>query len=279
MRKLVIVKPGCRELANHVWNYLSVYAYGLEVGAKTVNLSFLEWHQYFTLGWGWVPSFFGRIWRVMDSLYGSYVIRMHKPCTRLAVNEIVHLSASEMQGCDTTYCLGWFFRNPLGLARYRKELISAFQQKKQILENIAGTLAPLISKKLIGVQLRQEPYKEFPNGELLVSPDRVRHIVDEYLEQNSLAASDVAVVIVSDKDVDPSTFAGLTTHVSRADDVTNLFLLSRCSVVVAANSTFGNLAAWFGNVPHIVTTHEPIDWEYYRNTTEYFENKYATFAF
>ena len=50
-------------------------------------------------------------------------------------------------------------------------------------------------------------------------------------------------------------------------------------MVIGTNSTFGNVAAWLGDVPHVVTINEPIDWQYYRGKTAYFENKYATFAF
>ena len=279
MKKFVIVKPGCREVANHLWNYMSIYAYGLEAGAKTVNPSFLGWHQYFNLGWKWVPSSLGRMWRVVDTLYGSYVVRAHKSCTLLAVNEIVLLPPIGLKSeCDTSYFIGWFFRNPARFERYRNELISAFLPKKHILKSIADSLAPLNGKTLIGVHVRQQPYKGFPHGDFLVSLTRVRQIVDEYLQEKKLAAHDVALVIVSDTTVDSGAFEGFTTHTSRADDVTNLFLLSKCSVMIGTNSTSGNLSAWFGNIPHIVTTNEPIDWNYYRNNLTYFENKYATFA-
>jgi len=164
--------------------------------------------------------------------------------------------------CDTTYFIGWLFRNPVGLERYRNEIVSAFLPKKKILKKIENVLATLRGKRLIGIHLRQQPYKGFDDGSFLVSPARVRAIVDEYLHEKKLDAKEVAFVTVSDK-----------------YDVTNLFLLSKCSVVIGSNSTFSNLAAWFGDVPHIVQSNEPVDWEYYRKVTTYFENKYATFAF
>lgn len=272
MKTIIITKPGCRELANHLWNYISVYAYALEIGARVVNPSFSKWHQYFSLE----SSFLERFWNVFDTLYGSYVVRAHKECTLLAVNEIVHLPPKK--ACDTTYCIGWFFRNPLGLERYRSEIVSIFQPKKGILKKIADALAPLTGKKLIGVHLRQQPYKGFLAGDSLTSPERVRQIVDEYMHEKKLRTNEVALVIVSDKEVSLFSFAGFTTHISRADEVTNLFLLSKCSVVIGTNSTSSNLSAWFGNIPHLVTTNEAMNWAYYRDKTTYFENKYATFA-
>lgn len=259
--KYVILKPNCKKLENHLWNYLSIYAYGIETGVRVYNPSFSPWHQYFNLDGGKL-----RVPKLFLSLYGSYLVRMRAECTLLTISEVAYLPptrplAAQKNACDITYFIGWLFRNPAGLERHRAALVSAFQPKENILKRIETVLSPFRGKRLIGVHLRQQPYKGFEDGSFLVPQTRVRAIVDEYLHKNKLRDTEVAVVTVSDK-----------------YDATNLFLLSKCSVVIGTNSTFSNLAAWFGNIPHIVTTNEPIDWAYYANRTAYFENKYATFA-
>lgn len=260
MKKFVVIKPNCRELANHLWNYLSIYAYGLEVGARVYNPAFFKWHRYFNLS-----GVKMRIGKTLLSLYGSYLIRARARCVQLTLGITTYLPPTKPLigggACETTYFIGWHFRNPVGLERHREALIAAFMPKESVLKEIESTLAPLQGKRLIGVHLRQQPYTGFPDGRFLVPPVRVRHIVDEYLREKKLSAEEVALVTVSD-----------------TYDVTNLFLLSKCSVVIGTNSTFSNLAAWFGNVPHIVATNEPVDWVYYANKENYFENKYATFA-
>lgn len=279
MKKIVITKPGCKTLASHLWNYISIYAYGLETGAQVVNHSFSNWHRYFNLERGGRVSFLGRLRGMIDVFYGSYALRAHKRCSLLAVNEIVYLSpTTAKKTCHTLYCIGWFFRNPLGLERYRAEIITAFMPQQFILTRIQAALAPLRGKHLIGVELRQKPYPGFPQGDFLVSPKRVRHIVEEYLREKRLRAEDVALIIVSDTPVDRTVFRGFKTHFSNEEEVAALFLLAKCSVVIGTNATFSNLAAWFGNVPHLVATNEPIDWAYYTDQADYFENKYATFA-
>lgn len=279
MKKIVITKPGCRLFANHVWNYISIYAYALETGAQVINPSFSTWHRYFNLQRGGLFSLFGRLRGVIDVLYGSYVVRMHKSCSLLAVNELIYLSPpTAKKACDTLYCIGCFFRNPRGLERYRTEIITAFMPKQFVLERIKTALAPLRGKHLIGVELRQRPYPGFPKGDFLVRPERIRHIVEEYLREKRMRTDDVALVIVSDAPVDSTVFHGFKTHFGNENEVTALFLLSKCGVVIGTNATFSNLAAWFGNVPHLVATNEPIDWAYYKDQATYFENKYATFA-
>lgn len=289
--RYLIIKPNCRELANHLWNYLSIYAYGLEAHSRVENPSFIDWHRHFNLKTQ--ESFLTRViaplpflhalWKTICILYGSYLIRARARCVLLTLGITLYLPPTKVlttpeNNCKTNYFIGWHFRNPIGLERYRDALIAAFMPNEGVLKEIEGVLVPFREKRLIGVHLRQQPYKGFEDGDFLVSPPRVRRIVDEYLREQKLDAENVALIIVSDKNIDPVAFANFTTHMRRGNDVAGLFLLSKCSVVIGTNSTFANLAAWFGNVPHIVTTNEPVDWRYYKKPTAYFENKYATFA-
>lgn len=291
MKTYRIIKPNCRELANHLWNYLSIYAYGLETGTRIQNPSFIDWHRYFTLDasepfmtrmTARFPALHG-IGKICCVLYGSYLVRFRAPCVRLTLGITTYLPPTRPLvtrggACETTYFIGWHFRNPVGLERHRDALLAAFKPKDSILKKIESVLAALKGKRLIGVHLRQQPYKGFADGSFLVSARRVRQIVEEYLREKKLGATDVALVVVSDTEVDPAAFVGFASHRQCGNDVTGLFLLSKCSVVIGDNSTFANLAAWFGNVPHIVVTNEPVDWEQYGNRSEYFENKYATLA-
>lgn len=291
MKKYTIIKPNCREFANHLLNYLSIYAYGIETGARVQNPSFFEWHQYFNLTKkeppftkmiSLFPAFRG-VWKSLLSFYGSYIIRTSAQCVRLTLGITMSLPPTRLlvtrgDSCETTFFIGWHFRNPVGMKKHRDTLIAAFTPKESVLKKIEEVSAPLRGKHLVGIHLQQQPFKGFEDEPFLVPLPRVRRIVNEYLQEKKLDTKDVALVIISDEDVDPAVFADLTTCVRRGNDVTGLFLLSKCSVVIGTNSIFSNLAAWFGNVPHLVTTNEPIDWAYYANKVNYFENKYATFA-
>lgn len=221
--------------------------------------------------------------KTLLSLYGSFLVRARASCVLLTLSSFVYLpptlrSSIKPSTCDTTYFIGWLFRNPLGLERYRDKLITAFAPKENVLNTLKKILSPFSGKQLIGIHLRQKPFKGFEDEHFIVPAVRVRTLVDEYVREKKLDTGDVALVIISDVEINPDTFKSYATHRSRGDTVSNLFLLSQCSVVIGTNSSFSNLAAWFGNVPHIVESHEPLDWEYYRNAMTYFDNKYATFA-
>ena len=243
MKTFFIVDHRAKLPGNRLLCDMSIRACALEAGARVVDLSFLE-HTPF-------------VW-IIDKL------TRRKALWAMGAPKLLPPTAPA--GAPATrYFFGWMFRNPEGLAKYRAELLDYYRPPARMQKKIDALLAPLQGKRLIGVHLKQKPFRGFEDGEFLVSRRRVQEIVGEYLRQLGLKEAEVALVEVSD--------AG-----PHLDNLQGLHLLSRCSVVIGTNTTFANLAAWFGNVPHVVTTNEPIDWNYYRGKTAYFENKYATFA-
>lgn len=268
MKKLVIVKPGCKELGNELVNRMSIYAYGLEIGAQIINRS--------AYGYPW-PL------KVAHALYARYIGKRNAECSLRAWRAPIFLPPTKLlptaQTCDSLYFFGWVFRNPVGIEKYRKEIVAAFTPNKRMRENIRGVVSSLpADRTLIGIHLRQRPFLGFPRGDFLVPVERVEQVLNAYIREKNLDAKDVALVVVSDMPLTEKTFAGYTHRVLYGNTETNLFSLARCSAVIGTNTTFSNVAAWFGNVPHIVTTAEPVDWEYYKGKEAYFENKYATFA-
>jgi len=232
-KKLVIVKPGCKEFGNELLNRMSIYAYGLEVGARVIYHS----------GYG-----YSGLWRVLHAVYARYIGRRHAKCALLAWRAPIFLPPTKpppvAERCDTLYFFGWVFRNPLGLLKYRKEIIETFTP------HIISSLP--VGRTCIGVHLRQKPFAGFPSGDFLISVERVRTVVDEYVREKNLHAKNIALLIVSDLPIHENIFAEYEHRIVCGNIETNLFLLARCSAIIGTNTTFSNVAAWFGNVPHIV---------------------------
>ena len=247
MNTFFIVDHRARLIGNRLLSDMSIRACALEVGARVIDLSFLE-HTPF-------------IW-VIDTL------TRRRALWAMGAPKCLPPEAGfqeRFQKQHTLYFFGWMFRNPAGLAKYRTELLGFYQPPSRMQKKIDALLAPLQGKRLIGVHLKLTPFRGFEDGEFLVSRRRVQEIVSEYVRRQGLKETEVALIEVSDTG-------------PHKDDLQGLHLLSRCSVVIGTNTTFANVAAWFGNVPHIVTTNAPIDWSYYEGKNEYVENKYATFA-
>jgi len=249
MKTFFIIDHRAKLPGNRLLSDLSIRAAALETGARALDLTFLERTPF-----AWLID---RLTRRGGGIWAMGAQKLLPPA---------HPLPKKYAERDRLYFFGWMFRNPAGLARHRALLLQQCGPGRRMRRAIDGILAPLQGRTLIGVHLKQRPFPGFENGEFLVPPARVREIAGEYLRERGLQEKDVALVEVSD----------LGPH---RDDLLGLHLLSQCSVVIGTNSTFGNVAAWFGDVPHVVTTNEPIDWQYYRGKTAYFENKYATFAF
>ncbi len=297
MKRFYIIKPGCREFAHELLNYMHLVAYGASVGAEVKNPAFFRYHQYFTflatesrmtrlfsfvakVGVG-VP-FISVIQRVMYALYARRIFRTHRKTTLTAWRAPTPLppktSSMTLDSNDAVFFFGWLFRMREGLEPYRTQLLKAFAPAPFVLARIAEITKAQSRKTLIGVYLKQTPYTGFPEGEYLVSPERTREVVAEYLRERKLSNEEVALVLVSDQKIDAEVFGAYTTFHSQGDEPTNLFLLSECSVIIGTNAIYPNLAAWFGNIPHVVVTDEPIDWPHYAHRATYFQNAYATFT-
>ncbi|HEU5114650.1 MAG TPA: alpha-1,2-fucosyltransferase [Candidatus Paceibacterota bacterium] len=299
-KKIIILKHGGGELANQLWNYVSIWAYGLEVGAPVRNPSFYEYHYFFRFlkNESCVTNITSRLMFRRPRRRSNWINRNQrfKYAQRAWITEKFHprcVFSSETnenkptllppshplppryESCNRLYFKGWLFRNPAGLSKYGKELRTAFAPSDTVLKRVDEIIAPLRAKyeKIIGIHIRQGDYKTFKGGKYLISQERIREIVSEYAKENILDAAKTAFIIASDGPVDESLYKKLNVHVSKENAVTDLFLLSKCDAIIGSDSSFGAFAAWFGNIPHVICKQGPMDWAYYADKTEYFDNK------
>ncbi len=296
MKKIIILKHGGGELANQLWNYISIYAYGLETGAEVQNPSFFEYHPYFKFieHENFLTRFFSywfrdsigrrgssrnRFWRNAYLAYAhsvQFFVRNSVVSSENEGNQVVYLPTT-LPTKDTLYFVGWLFRNPAGLKRCRRELVSAFTPNSAIEKKVTDIIGSLrqTHEKIIGVHIRQHDYREFKGGAYFIDQTRVKEIIDEFIQRNSINKNATLFLITSDGPIEGSIFRNLNTYISKEDSVTDLFLLSSTDMIIGSDSSFGAFASWYGNIPHIVMTKNQMDWNYYADKKEFFENKYA----
>lgn len=312
MKKVIILQHDGGEMGNQLWNYASVYAYCVERGYACENWSFFEYASYFknTLPEGFLLRLFffasstpsekrmfeyhTRIWR---GLYKFFIVW---PCivfygrkivySSTAANNLYYLSPtvvspeflSNLEHSARTiffsFVSGGVFRNPLGLARHRRSVISYFSPAPKVLEQVHKFINPLRDqyKILIGVHIRQTNYAKFKGGKFQISQERTRNILEEYCKQKGYSLSEVCLVVTSDGAINKKLFYDFNTEISTHNAVEDLFILASCDVIIGSDSTFGNFASYYGNIPHIIMKNEPMDWEYYADKNTYFINKYFT---
>jgi hypothetical protein len=305
MKKLVILEHGGGELANQLWNYASVYAYALEKGVILENPSFFEYGSMFQmprqkyvdiLFYSSFRTYRGRrnaclprLWRLIYKIYAAKMALLHKGSVLSSINSMNQAYylpptkeadeiLSTLEKKNPVYLKGWLFRNPKGLEKYRKQIEEYFRPRKDIEDEIHAFVenARRAYDKVVGVHIRQGDYKIFKGGAYYVEQTRIREILDEYLSQENLSPEKTKFIICSDGKIDQVVFKGLQIEISKFGAIHDLFLLSKTDAILGSNSSFSDFAAWYGNIPHIVFKKESMDWSYYKDKKEFFENKYCT---
>lgn len=309
MKKIVILRTAGNELSNQLWNYASIYACALEQKLTLENYSFFEYGNYFTIPapnlffklFFFLPftnytkrkySFKRRLWRKLYGYYADNIISKHrnsilisdnsenKPFYLPPTNEHATLLAELEQSADTIYFDGWLFRNPIGLQKYRREILEYLKPRPDIEQKVKIHIQKLRSEfaHIVGVHIRQGDYRTWRGGAYFIPQARIRKILEEYLKMTGHTISETCFAITSDGAIDTTLFNGLNVSVSKENPVHDLFLLSSTDTIIGSNSTFGAFASYYGNIPFIVMQKEKMDWDYYADKKSYFENKYSTFV-
>ena len=315
-KKTVIIlnRPKGARLANQLWNFISVYAYCLEKGYECKNYSFFEdkkqeskpnsirtYYNLFDMPSSrmirfllWLHVYLSKISQ-KPRLYYRYVEYIKRTCPGHIIyspgpevfnlpptgnndkQQMTRLLEEENNTSKKIYLDGWLFRNPVGIEKYRKEIIEYFKPTHTIIEHVRDLIAPLQKKykKLVGVHIRQGDYKKlFANGKYYFNEEEVRQILDGYLVFTNSKKKDVIFLICSDEKTDTSYFLGLNYIVAKGNEAEDLFTLASCDIIIGSRSTYGPWAALYGNIPFIMFE-KTIDWSYYRqkDMSKYFNNE------
>jgi len=303
----IILQHSGGELANQLWNYISIFAYAKERDLECYNPSFFEYAHYFKhvkSGSLFINSFFYLPFKNHDKRRGSkftqffrltykiYVLIIKtiykrrlvstKHGTRESVNHLPPTQESkiinQLERTGDIYFDGWLFRNPKGIRKFHDDILKEFAPQKNISDRVQNIINPLRKEFqfVVGVHIRQGDYRTFKRGKYFVDQGRVREVLDEFLSVYKISSSKTVFFIASDGPIDNVFFKGLNTYVSGENAPVDMFTLSSTDVIIGSDSTFGDFASYYGNIPHIVCTREEIDWKYYLDKSEFFENKYST---
>lgn len=311
---VTIIQASGGELANQLWNYISIYAYCLEKGYALHNPSFYEYGKFFDLpkiNFFYDVLFFKpftgntqrkwshkkRVWRKMYKIFSDLYIKTHKkthihipdnpkpfylsPSPSMSQHTQAHEALARLESQKSSIVFsGWLYRNPVGIERYRSEIRSYIRPSKQVSYSVNQFLRPLREsyKHVIGVHIRQGDYATWQGGTYFVPQERVRDILREYLAQNSMNSGETCFVIASDGPIKMENFTEFTVKVTGKSMVEDLFILANTDAVIGSNSTFGDFAAYYGNIPHIIFEKGPMDWSYYADKNSFFPNKYCTWV-
>ncbi len=306
--EVIILNHNGGQLANQLWNHISIFSYALEKGYVCKNYCFFEYARFFSItpknkivdilfyrsfntALHFLPFFFVK--KIIRKLYGLYqsFLKIRYPrstiYSRTTKEDLgtyflppTEPAREELRTLEDTSPImfdGWLFRNPMGIRARRREVLEEIRPVPEIEAAVRDFIEPLRARcaTVIGVHIRQGDYVHFKHGRFFTEQKRVREIINQYVERFSIDINSACFVICSDEPVESRNFEGLLAVKSERDFIHDLFILASCDTVLGSDSTFGALAAYYGDIPHVIFKNEPIDWEYYRGKEGYFDNKYS----
>lgn len=285
-KQIIILRHNGGQLCNQLMLFTSVYAYCLEKGYDCINPSFYEYHQYFNFHYSNLSSRlfnfinilkFYKSHTIMYAIYSwlaRFVIFFQKglvikedpqeifylpPSPDKNKHHIYTLKQIESKNNKRIYIDGWTFRNPIGLKKYRKQIIKTFQPREEIIKNVQKFIKPLKTKCfLVGIHIRQGGYKSknFMGGTWYFNEKEVRDILEVYLKKERKNQQKILFIICSDGPVNLHRFSSLNVKLGIGSVMEDLLTLSMCNVIIGSNSTFGSWAAYIGSIPFFIFDRE-----------------------
>lgn len=304
-RKTIIIQHNGDELGSQLWNYASIYAYCLERKSECINYSFFEFTEFyphlqpknlFVKLFFFLPfaHFKGRKSNLYTQSFRFFykifvnIIRFakKKSLLRLGVTvkyKIFNLPPTEeskeinaLEKKKVMYLDGHLFRNPIGMEKYRRDILRHFAPNQYIQDEVSKRLVSFREKyeTVIGVHIRQSDYRSFKRGKFFVDVGHMRTFVDEFIAKFNIDTKTTCFYITSDSPIETSFFKGLNYIAESDNPAVELYTLSGTDVIIGSDSHFGSFASYYGNIPHIVCHRTEIDWDYYTDKHKFFKNKY-----
>jgi hypothetical protein len=173
---------------------------------------------------------------------------------------------------------GWLFRNPVGIKRYRKEIVENLKPSQEVERSVDDKIKKIRKKYdlIVGVHIRQRDYRHWRGGEFYYSPEKFDVALNDFKSYYESKGS-VCFVVCSDEEIDQKKFTNVDFVFGPGDMIGDLFILSKTDFIIGTNSTFGALASYLGDIPFKVMKNErKYNWSFYLNKEAYFENRDCT---
>jgi hypothetical protein len=285
MKKIIILKNNSGRLANQIWNYANVICYCLEKNYQCENPAFFKYHQYFYFEvtrryfFRFLINLLSRLSNRLAKLIYYLFVQVvcffnSKKVVKSASGFLLSPSANSnreqrevLDNIDQSkikvfYFCGWLFDNPAGLSKYRRTILEYFKPKEHYWNEVQKFIKELRgkNKKVIGVHIRQNDYKNWNSGKFYFSNQEVRRIVDDYIKKNNINILNTVFVICSDGPIEDFCFNGINFIHGPGSEILDLYVLSQTDTIIGSNSTYGSWAAYYGNIPLYYFSKDKIDW-------------------
>lgn len=260
MKVIFIQSHNGGRLANQLWNFVSIYAYCLEKGYVLINPTFKDYAKNFeqfkdnsllspNLK---LPNFLNKNWATIFMNICLKINSKVKIGTILQTGEdsdaIILPPTNNKFKIDTPIAFfnGWLFRNNEGMKKFGNEIRYKFRPTSEYQKIIDDFYSALDQSKMkIAIHIRRTDYKQHLDGKYYFEIEEYKKVMKKLL--NEYKKKSPLFVIFSDEDRSEEEFSEFKDVViSKNPFIVDLFLLSRCDLIVGPPSSFTQFAAWYG---------------------------------
>ena len=271
MNKINIVNsPG--KMANKLHLYASIYAYCLEKGYECLNYDFKKFYKYYNIP----PPIFNLkaeliriemkvinkikfLFFLQNIFFPKRIINGSQefflpPDINNNAKQIQILKLIDKNNNRNYYFNGWLFRSHTGIEKYHKEIVQYFKPQKKYTQIVNDFLDKIRNqyKFVVGVHIRRGDYRQWRGGVYFYEFFEVNVILCDLLKNLPFNKNEVVFIICSDESIDKDAFGGLNFISGLGTEITDLYTLAECDLIVGSNSTFNAWAADYGRRPRIL---------------------------
>jgi hypothetical protein len=264
MSNIIILRHNGGQLCNQLANFAAIYAFCLEKNHRLFNPTFYQYSEYFEhfrgdlvlsptnpLNIRFIKAKQAQVflYRILTKMLekkrrGTFFEIPDEGPAFLLPPSISNIG--DLNGKLYFFC-GWFFRNPDGVKKYKKEIKELFKPHHRYQKNIDKFVKAFPPNRLIiGVHIRHRDYRTHEGGKYFFSIERYKEEMDHF--QKRYKKYNPYFVIFSDEPRDEIEFEGFDVLIAKGNLIEDLYSMSKVDFVIGPPSTFNMWAAWYGEL-------------------------------
>ena len=232
-------------LANNIFQYGQLYAWGREHGRATMSMRFAYKYPYF---------------RIAHTRYHNFLMyAMAKYAAKLHLIPIVDFDGENkgqieaLKAHKHVLVTGWSVRFPDLFQKYKDEIIGLFEFDAPLREHVAACMKSTKEGTInLGVHIRRGDYRTWCGGRFFFDDDQYLDVVRQFISLQQDHRVDV-YLCSNDPQLDVSKYRRALGDVQvmcpQGSPAEDLCLLSECDYIIGPLSTFTLVASMYHDTP------------------------------
>ena len=235
-------------LANNIFQYGHLYAWGREHGRTTMSMRFAYKYPDFQIA-------HTRHHHFLLYILAKYAAKLHLiPTVQFNIMNDPFLEQQKtMLNSKYVLATGWCVRFPDLFEKYKDEIISLFEFMPKVRENVAEVLSQSTQDSIkLGVHIRRGDYRTWCGGRYFFDDNQYIAVIQQFI--NLQQGKPVDVYICSndpqlDKEKYSQQLRGTNVYFPCGTPAEDLCLLSECDYLIGPPSTFTLIASMYRDTP------------------------------